>query len=91
MSPVLIVVVITLLVLVGGAAVLGRSASRGSVGPSRPVWANPAFWVAASVVLLLLGAFLVPRLLGFTFLLLPFIWMRAGSRRRGSRPQAPEE
>ena len=91
MSPVLIVVVIILLALVVGAVVLGRSASGGSVGPSRPLWANPAFWVGASLVLLLLGAFVVPRLLGFTFLLLPFIWMRASGRRRGSRPRAPEE
>ncbi len=93
MSPVLIVVLITLMAVVAGALLLGRSVSRGSVGqgPARPPWGNPALWVGVSVALMLLGALVFPRLLGFTFLLLPFIWMRTGGRRRGSRPRTPEE
>jgi hypothetical protein len=35
-----------------------------------------------SAVFVLLGVFVFPRLLGFTFLFLPFLWMRAAGRRR---------
>jgi hypothetical protein len=47
--------------------------------------------VGGSIVFVLLGLLVFPRLLGFTFLLLPFIWMRAGGRRPGPPPRRPEE
>jgi hypothetical protein len=50
--------------------------------PSRPWWGNPATWVLVTIFAVLLGGYLFPRLLGFTFLFLPFVWMRALGRRR---------
>lgn len=93
MSPALIAVLLTALALAAAVPLLSRSVSRGSdgAGPTRPLWASPAVWIGASVALLLLGVMVFPRLLGFTFLLLPFIWMRSGGRRPGSRPREPEE
>ncbi|HEY7660962.1 MAG TPA: hypothetical protein VIC58_10230 [Actinomycetota bacterium] len=41
-----------------------------------------ATWVALSAVLFLVGVLVFPRLLGFTFLFLPLIWVRALGRRR---------
>lgn len=55
---------------------------RRTVEPDRPWWGNPSVWVVASAVSVLLGLFVFPRLLGFTFLLLPFLWIGGGRRRR---------
>jgi hypothetical protein len=41
-------------------------------------------WLIVCGVLLVLGLVVAPRLLGFTFLLLPFIWV-GGLRRRRER------
>jgi hypothetical protein len=66
-----------------GAVALVLALRRHDVGvPRRPWWGNPGVWVAASAVFVLLGVFVFPRLLGFTFLFLPFLWMRAAGRRR---------
>jgi hypothetical protein len=93
MSPALIALAVTAIALAVSAPLLARQASRapGAAGPTRPLWATPAVWIAASVALVLLGVLVFPRLLGFTILLLPFIWMRSGGRRPGSRPREPEE
>jgi len=53
-----------------------------AVRPARPWWGNPAVWVVLTIGFVLFGGFVFPRLLGFTFLFLPFIWMRALGRRR---------
>lgn len=50
--------------------------------PVRPWWGRPALWAGVCGTFLLFGLFVAPRLLGFTFLFLPFIWMGAGARRR---------
>ena len=53
--------------------------------PPGPWWGNPAVWVPLSAVLILVGVFVAPRLLGFTFVLLPLIWIRGLGRRGGDR------
>ncbi len=50
--------------------------------PRRPWWGNPATWIAAAALFLVLGLFVTPRLFGFLFLFSPFLWMR-GNRHRG--------
>ena len=62
-------------------AVLAAS-RRGSRGPRRPWWGTQAVWIGLSMGFVLIGAFVFPRLLGFTFLFLPFVWMRGFGRRR---------
>ncbi len=52
----------------------------------RPLWGTPGLWVAVCAVLLLLGLFVAPRLLGGVFLFLPFVWVRRGRRRDRDRP-----
>jgi hypothetical protein len=52
----------------------------------RPWWGAPPVWIGVATALLVLGALVAPRLFGFTFLLLPFLWR--GRRRRG--PQRRE-
>jgi hypothetical protein len=52
----------------------------------RPWWGAPPVWIGLATAFLVLGAVVAPRLFGFTFLLLPFLWR--GHRRRG--PQRRE-
>jgi hypothetical protein len=52
----------------------------------RPWWGAPPVWIAVATAFLVLGAVVAPRLFGFTFLFLPFLWM--SRRRRG--PQRRE-
>jgi len=70
------------------ALVLAFRAS-GAAEPRRPWWGSPAVWVVVSATSLLVGIFVAPRLLGITFLLLPFVWARGFGRRR--RPGRPRE
>jgi hypothetical protein len=58
----------------------------GGVFGGRPWWAAPPVWIGVATAFLVLGALVAPRLFGFTFLFLPFLWM--GRRRRG--PQRRE-
>ncbi len=52
--------------------------------PGRRWFGRPATWALVSVALVVLGLFVAPRLFGFLFLFLPFLWIR-GQRRRGPR------
>lgn len=51
----------------------------------RPWWGAPPTWLLVCGVFLILGLVVAPRLLGFTFLLLPFIWVGGLGRRREHR------
>ena len=77
------------LVIVAIAAYLRARVSRETVlgggAPARPFWATPAGFAGIAVVVLLVGAFVAPRLLGITFLLLPFLWSRGPGRGDGGR------
>ena len=67
-----------------GAVILYLALANGRrLEPARPWWSYPATWIALSTVFVLVGITVFPRLLGFTFVFLPLIWMRGfGNRRR---------
>ena len=64
--------VVWIALAVGGDARAGRDASR---------WGRPAPRIGIIVLFVVLGLLVAPRLLGFTFLFLPFVWIRRGRRR----------
>lgn len=70
-----------------GAVVLVFALANGRrLGPARPLWSYPGMWIALSAVFVLVGVTVFPRLLGFTFVFLPMIWMRGfGNRRERGR------
>jgi hypothetical protein len=59
---------------------------RHDLGPAgRPWWGAVPTWAIVCGVFLLFGLVIAPRLLGFTFLLLPFLWIGGFGRRRERR------
>ncbi|MBI3648467.1 MAG: hypothetical protein HY240_06955, partial [Actinobacteria bacterium] len=52
----------------------------------RARWGNPWLWLGVCAVFVVLGLFVFPKLFGFTFLFLPFVWMG----RRGRAPDQPD-
>jgi hypothetical protein len=42
---------------------------------TRPWWGHPGVWLLVSAVFVFLGLFVFPKLFGFTFVFLPFIWL----------------
>ena len=81
-SPLLITVLVTASIAAGVAAwvALRRRHVRGE-----PWWGNPAVWIGASLVFALVGVVVAPRLLGSTFVFLPFLWMGRARRRTPDR------
>jgi hypothetical protein len=74
-----------------GAVVLVLALRNGRLAdPARPWWGYPGAWIAISTLFVLLGVMVFPRLLGFTFVFLPLIWMRGFGRRR-EPPQRPHD
>lgn len=59
---------------------------------ARPWWGNPGVWLLVSALFVFLGLFVFPKLFGFTFLFLPFLWVGGLWRRRprGEPPERPE-
>ena len=57
-------------------------ARRREADPERPWWQHGSVWIGASAVFALLGLFVAPKLLGFTFIFLPFLWVGGGGGRR---------
>lgn len=51
----------------------------------RPWWARLGVWLLVAAVMVVLGVLVSPKLYGFTFLFLPFVWMSRGAR---SEPRA---
>ena len=70
---------------VAAVAVLLAWRSRRSLEPDRPWWGMPGVWIGISMVFVLLGVFVFPRLLGFTFLFFPFVVLRSLGRGRQDR------
>jgi hypothetical protein len=72
--------------LVFTAAVVGAIALRRRADVSGRPWPGtwPA-WVAVVAALTVLGLVVAPRLLGITFLFLPFVWIGGLGRRRQQR------
>lgn len=63
---------------------------------NKPWWGHPGLWLLVSAAFVLVGLFVFPKLFGFTFLFLPFVWIgglwrgrpRDGDARR--RPDAED-
>ncbi len=99
MNPGLTAVVLTLILvpLMVAVLVLTRRVENPSeteleaARVERPWWGNPAVWIGVGAVLLILGVVVAPRLLGFVWVLLPFIWLRSGGRGRPQRPRRPPD
>jgi hypothetical protein len=85
---------VTMAILTAGFVVVFRqrsAARRAALGtqpgaarraePSRPWWANPFLWLGVCLASVLLGVFVWPWLLGFTFIFAPVVWWR--------RPKGP--
>ena len=56
----------------------------------RPWWGHPGVWLVISAVFVFLGLFVFPKLFGFSFVFLPFLWIgglwRNRSRERDGQP-----
>jgi hypothetical protein len=64
------------------AALAAHPVARRPDAPARPWWANPLAWLALALVSVLLGIFVWPGFLAFTFVVIPVLWWR--------RPKTPE-
>jgi hypothetical protein len=80
----LALILIPAVLFVGGIVAFLVLRERSELG-DRPWWGSVPTWLIVSGVLLVLGLVVAPRLLGFTFLLLPFIWVGGLGRRRERR------
>jgi hypothetical protein len=70
---------------VGGVWLVLELRRRRAADPDRPWWGEPLVWVGVCATWVVLGLFVAPRLLGFTFLFLPFLLSRRSRGRRGGR------
>ena len=86
MSPLVASVLVTV-VLVGLAVALMRVSRYRLEHPGEPWWRGAPLWVAVSCVVVLLGVFVAPKLLGFTFVFLPFLWIGGLGRRQPREPE----
>ena len=50
--------------------------------PQRPWWGNPVVWLLVGSAFAIVGLFVFPKIFGFAFLFLPFIWIGRFGRRR---------
>ncbi|HYG72533.1 MAG TPA: hypothetical protein VEC15_09680 [Actinomycetota bacterium] len=86
MSPLATTLVVTALIAATGVAVV-RFLRHREQHPGEAWWRSSSVWIGVSVVFAILGVFVVPQLLGFTFLFLPFLWVGGlGRRDRDERP-----
>jgi hypothetical protein len=87
----LALILIPAALFVGAVALVLALRSGRVVEPGRPLWSYPGAWIAISTVFVLLGVMVFPRLLGFTFVFLPLIWMRGFGRRREPQDRSRHE
>jgi hypothetical protein len=79
--PTLALILIPAVIFVGAALGLMELRRRSEQDAGRHWWSHPFSWVGLAMFLVL-GLFVFPRLLGFTFLFLPFVWIGGLRRRR---------
>jgi hypothetical protein len=88
-SPAFISIVVTVVtVAVFGLAIAATGGASRAVSARRAL-SFPTSWIVLGAMLLVVGVVVAPRLLGFTFLFLPFIWSR-GRGRGGPRGRRHE-
>ena len=78
-SAVVVAVVMTALAL--SSRLAGTIDPTGDV-PARPWWGSPVVWLLVGAIFVALGLFVFPKLFGFAFLFLPFVWIGRFGRRR---------
>jgi hypothetical protein len=76
----LALILVPALLFVGAVIGVLELRRRNEEEPGRHWWSNPFSWIGVAAFLLL-GLFVFPRLLGITFVFLPFVWI-SGLRRR---------
>jgi hypothetical protein len=73
-------------VVLGVAAYVNRSLAREASGvggpPPEPIWMHPMGFAVLTALALIAILVVAPRLLGITFLFIPFLWSRGPGRRR---------
>jgi hypothetical protein len=85
-SPLVASVLVTV-IFVGIGVALVRLSRHRLEHPGEP-WSRVApLWVVVSCVIVLLGVFVAPKLLGFTFVFRPFRWIGGLGRRRPREPE----
>ncbi len=62
-----------------------RAAESPAIGRPRPWWGSPLVWLGVAAVSILVGLVIAPRVFGFTFLFLPFVWIGRTGRRTTKR------
>ncbi|HYG72985.1 MAG TPA: hypothetical protein VEC15_11980 [Actinomycetota bacterium] len=87
MSPLAATLVVTALVVAAGVAIM-RFLRHRDQHPGEAWWRSSSIWIGVWAVFAILGVFVVPKLLGFTFLFLPFLWV-GGLGRRDRDERAP--
>ena len=82
-SPLAVILLVTAIAAAAAFAIV-RFGQHRERNPGDPWWRTPYLWIGVAVVFAILGVFVAPRLFGFTFLFLPFLWV-GGFRRRDRR------
>lgn len=79
------VVVIALVVAVALRVTERRGVPASTADLSRPWWGRPLLWLGVAATSAVLGLVVAPRIFGFTFLFLPFVWIGGTGRRTAER------
>ena len=90
MSPLAASVLVTGIVVAVAFAIV-RFARRRHEYPGEPWWRSAPLWIGVSCVFALLGLFVAPKLLGFTFVFLPFLWIGGLGRREPQHPERTDQ
>jgi hypothetical protein len=86
-SPLAASALVTAAVVAIAVAVI-RFGRHRATHPGEPWWRSAPLWLGASCVFALLGLFVAPKLLGFTFVFLPFLWIGGLGRREPRQPDS---
>jgi uncharacterized membrane protein YfcA len=80
MSPLAVTIVATAVAAATAVAIV-RFVRHREMHPGEAWWRSTSVWMGVAVVFAILGVFVAPQLLGFTFLFLPFLWVGGLGRR----------
>lgn len=80
MSPAFIAIAVTVVTVAVFGLVIAATGGASRTVSARRALPFPTPWIVLGAMLLVVGVVVVPRLLGFTFLFLPFIWSRGRGR-----------
>lgn len=89
-----VLVVVLLITALTISSRFGGTINLAADEPHRPWWGNPVVWLVVGSAFTVVGLFVFPKLFGFAFLFLPFIWVGRFGRRRwnpGDADRRPPE